>query len=277
MNTVFIAGSRHISFLPEQAKHWLHDVVERNCSVLVGDANGTDKAVQKYLADAHYDDVTVYCSGESCRNNVGQWTTRHINASGSKKTYQFYAAKDREMAREAEFGLMVWDGKSPGTILNILRLVRASKKAFLFNTQEKQTLTFNSETDWDTFLLQCTDTFRRDLETRALPTEWSPSLHAQTDLDLPEPDLESEGLVFNNNLKHDMDVALKNSNAKAFVSLLGEIAKEKGMSQIARETGLAREALYRALSSEGNPELATVLKVTNALNLRLLVGDNSKL
>ena len=74
-----------------------------------------------------------------------------------------------------------------------------------------------------------------------------------------------------------MDLALKNSNSKAFVSLLGQLAREKGMSQIARETGLAREALYRALSSEGNPELATVLKVTNALKLRLLVGENSKL
>lgn len=277
MNTVFIGGSRHISLLPEQVKHWLDGVIEKSYSILVGDANGVDKAVQKYLANEQYDDVTVYCSGESCRNNVGQWTTRYINASGNKKKFQFYAAKDREMAREAEFGFMVWDGKSPGTILNVLRLVRASKKAVLFNMQEKQTLTFNSETDWDAFLLQCTGTLRRDLENRALPTEWSLAPLAQTDLDLPDPDLEDTKSDISFDLKRDMDLALKNSNSKAFVSLLGQLAREKGMSQIARETGLAREALYRALSSEGNPELATVLKVTNALKLRLLVGKSSKL
>ena len=276
MNTVFIGGSRHISLLPEQVKHWLDDVIEKSCLILVGDANGVDKAVQKYLADAHYDDVTVYCSGESCRNNVGQWVTRHVDVSGNKKKFQFYAAKDREMALKAESGFMVWDGKSPGTVLNVLRLVRASKKAVLFNVQKKRALTFNSEEDWNTFLLQCSNTLRENLENRALPTEWTSSLHAQTDLDLPEPDFEDKKSVVNTDLKHELDLALRSSNAKVFVSLLGKIAREKGMSQVARETGLAREALYRALSSEGNPEFATVLKVTSALKLRLLVGKSSK-
>lgn len=54
---------------------------------------------------------------------------------------------------------------------------------------------------------------------------------------------------------------------------LGDIARAKGMSQIARETGLARENLYKALSSEGNPEFATVLKVVRALGLRLHAGS----
>jgi probable addiction module antidote protein len=50
---------------------------------------------------------------------------------------------------------------------------------------------------------------------------------------------------------------------------LGEVARAKGMTQIARETGLAREALYRALSEEGKPEFTTVMKVMKALGLRL--------
>ena len=50
---------------------------------------------------------------------------------------------------------------------------------------------------------------------------------------------------------------------------LGDIARAKGMSQIARDTGLGRESLYKALSPEGNPEFATVLKVVRALGLRL--------
>ena len=50
---------------------------------------------------------------------------------------------------------------------------------------------------------------------------------------------------------------------------MGDIARAKGITQIARETGLGRESLYKALSPEGNPEFATVLKVVRALGLRL--------
>ncbi|MEO0315216.1 MAG: hypothetical protein RI928_1672 [Pseudomonadota bacterium] len=50
---------------------------------------------------------------------------------------------------------------------------------------------------------------------------------------------------------------------------LGDIARARGMSQIARDTGLARESLYKALSPEGNPEFATVIKVIKALGFKL--------
>ncbi len=50
---------------------------------------------------------------------------------------------------------------------------------------------------------------------------------------------------------------------------LGDVARAKGMSQIAKDTGLSRESLYRSLSEKGNPELSTVMKVFEALGLRL--------
>jgi len=50
---------------------------------------------------------------------------------------------------------------------------------------------------------------------------------------------------------------------------LGDIARAKGMSQVARDTGLSRESLYRALSENGNPSLDTVLRVAKALGLQL--------
>jgi probable addiction module antidote protein len=50
---------------------------------------------------------------------------------------------------------------------------------------------------------------------------------------------------------------------------LGDIARAKGMSQVAKEAGLSRESLYRALSEGGNPSFATVLKVARALGVRL--------
>lgn len=49
---------------------------------------------------------------------------------------------------------------------------------------------------------------------------------------------------------------------------LGDIARAKGMSEVARAAGLSRESLYRALSAEGNPSFATVLKVARALGVR---------
>ena len=53
---------------------------------------------------------------------------------------------------------------------------------------------------------------------------------------------------------------------------LGNIARVRGMSQIARDSGLGRESLYKALSPEGNPEFATVLKVVQALGIKLHAG-----
>ena len=50
---------------------------------------------------------------------------------------------------------------------------------------------------------------------------------------------------------------------------LGDIARAHGMAQLARDTGLTREGLYKALSPEGNPEFSTVVKVINALGLKL--------
>ncbi|WP_234197855.1 addiction module antidote protein [Pseudacidovorax sp. NFM-22] len=58
-------------------------------------------------------------------------------------------------------------------------------------------------------------------------------------------------------------------DAAGIARALGDIARAKGMSHVARETGLSRESLYRALSADGNPSFATVLKVAKALGVRL--------
>jgi len=53
---------------------------------------------------------------------------------------------------------------------------------------------------------------------------------------------------------------------------LGDIARARSMTQLARDTGLAREGLYKALSPEGNPEFATIMKVVKALGLKFGAG-----
>lgn len=68
-----------------------------------------------------------------------------------------------------------------------------------------------------------------------------------------------------------LEAALEDGDPSLVVAALGDIARSKGMTDIARETGLGPESLYKALSIEGNPEFATVLKVLQSLGLRLQV------
>jgi probable addiction module antidote protein len=66
-----------------------------------------------------------------------------------------------------------------------------------------------------------------------------------------------------------LDAVLEDGDPALVTHALGVIARAKGMSQLAQDTGLGRESLYKALSAEGNPEFATVLKVVRALGLKL--------
>lgn len=64
--------------------------------------------------------------------------------------------------------------------------------------------------------------------------------------------------------------ALEDGDASLIAAALGDIARAKGMTKIAKKTGLGRESLYKTLSKEGNPELATVIKVLEAVGLKLI-------
>ncbi len=79
-------------------------------------------------------------------------------------------------------------------------------------------------------------------------------------------------------LKTDEDIAnyleavLEDGDPALITHALRDVARAKGMSQIAQAAGLGRESLYKALSPEGNPEFATVLKVMRELGLKLKVA-----
>ena len=66
-----------------------------------------------------------------------------------------------------------------------------------------------------------------------------------------------------------LEAALEQDDPRVVAAALGDIARAKGMSQVARDAGLGRESLYKALSPEGNPEFGTVMKVVRALGLSL--------
>jgi len=69
-----------------------------------------------------------------------------------------------------------------------------------------------------------------------------------------------------------LDAAMEEGDPALIAAALGDVARARGMTQMARDTGVTREALYRALSPDGNPEFSTVLKVMKSLGLRLSVA-----
>ena len=68
-----------------------------------------------------------------------------------------------------------------------------------------------------------------------------------------------------------LEAVIEDGDPALIAAALGDIARSKGMTQISHDTGLGRESLYKALSIQGNPEFATILKVIHALGLRLQV------
>lgn len=84
-------------------------------------------------------------------------------------------------------------------------------------------------------------------------TPWDPADHLHTDEDMAAY----------------LEAALEEGDPALVAAALGDIARAKGMTQVARDAGLGRESLYKALSPAGNPEFATILKVVAALGLQL--------
>jgi probable addiction module antidote protein len=68
-----------------------------------------------------------------------------------------------------------------------------------------------------------------------------------------------------------LNLAPAENDPKYFAKALGNVARAKGMSSISDATGLGRQALYRALSSKGNPRIDTLFKVLDTLNVRLAI------
>jgi probable addiction module antidote protein len=66
-----------------------------------------------------------------------------------------------------------------------------------------------------------------------------------------------------------LEAAFEDGDPAFIADALGTVARAKGMTEVARKTGLSRESLYKALSAEGNPEFATILKVMRAMDLKI--------
>jgi hypothetical protein len=134
---VFIAGSMNIKHLDSKVKARIDNIFAKNFEVVVGDADGADTSIQTYLSSNGTTKVTVFCSGERPRNNVGKWPVQRVNTSYAQGTRAFFTAKDIRMAEVADFGLMIWDTKSTGTLSNVIELLARKKKSAVFVNKAK--------------------------------------------------------------------------------------------------------------------------------------------
>jgi hypothetical protein len=157
---IFIGGSRAVSKLNRVIRARLDDFIRRGDSILIGDANGADKAVQQYFADRRYPNVEVFCM-EECRNNIGSWPIRKIAPPDSRKDFRYYATKDMAMAQEARCGVMFWDGKSKGTLQNILNLMAAGKRTLVYFAPSKVFQVLSTDQELQALLARCD---RRSIE-----------------------------------------------------------------------------------------------------------------
>jgi probable addiction module antidote protein len=73
-----------------------------------------------------------------------------------------------------------------------------------------------------------------------------------------------------------LTLCAEDNDPKTLAVALGHVARARGMTQLARDTGVTREALYRALSDAGNPELGTIMKVLAALGLSMTFTPREK-
>jgi hypothetical protein len=162
MNRVFLGGSRKISRLNDSIRSRLEEIVRRGMQVLIGDANGADKAMQRLLAEWEYPHVTVYYVGQAPRNNEGLWPTYHVTTPPRVRGFDFYAAKDRVMADMAECGLMLWDGESRGTMSNVENLARAGKPVSVYVGPRRRFVNVRSEPDIHALVTPSAATARGD-------------------------------------------------------------------------------------------------------------------
>ena len=182
MKKVFIGGSRRISRLNDLVRKRIDQIIDKNLQILLGDANGADKAVQSYLDKHEYRNVEVFCSAGDCRNNVGAWQIRSITPPHTRRDFEFFTAKDAAMAEEADVGFMIWDGESSGTMVNAARLIATGKPVVVYLAPEKRFFTLKSRSDLEPLLAPCASTVRTRIDqyvrehVAVQPGMYSPSL-----------------------------------------------------------------------------------------------------
>lgn len=152
MTTVFIAGSISISHLHDKVRERIGKIVASDFNIVVGDADGADTSIQHCLSDHQAKNVLVYCTGDKPRNNVAAWPVHKVHSKARFGSRAYFTAKDLEMARSSDYGLMIWDSKSTGTLSNVIELLARNRKSVVFINKNKEFMTISGKADLDVLL-----------------------------------------------------------------------------------------------------------------------------
>lgn len=149
---VFIAGPRNVNELDKNILIKLENICNKNYDVLIGDAIGMDSYVQQFLHSKLYKNVTVFASNGIVRNNYGFWNVENVPVEHNVTGFDFYARKDLEMAKKADIGFMIWNGKSRGTFNNMVNLLGLKKEIILYYLPNQMFYHFKEIMDLKEFL-----------------------------------------------------------------------------------------------------------------------------
>lgn len=151
--TIFVSGSLSVTELSDFAKAHVRSIVTNRMNVLIGDAYGADKAIQQELYKKYdYPFVTVYASNGKARNNVGGRKVKAVDAPAGIYGREFYTYKDVAMSNDCDFGFMLWDGKSKGTMNNIERLLSMNKLSIICLSNKHKSFKIETRQQLDNML-----------------------------------------------------------------------------------------------------------------------------
>jgi hypothetical protein len=142
---VFIGGSRSINELDENVVRILFDELNSNVEFLVGDADGVDAQIQNFCKSQNYNKVLVYASNGKARNNVGNFKVKNITVDKNTFRKEFFVKKDEAMTNDADYGIVIWDSISKGSLNQLHRMVKQNKPCKVYIAKDKRWITIESE------------------------------------------------------------------------------------------------------------------------------------
>lgn len=149
MKNIFISGSMRIKNINKVVLERIENIIHEQFTILVGDADGVDASIQQILAKKSYKNVKVYCTGNYPRNNIGKWELVTVQTDHKPKTRLYFTAKDLEMAKHCDYGLMIWDSKSTGTLNNVYQLLTFQKTSVVFINKLRKFINISSSEDFE--------------------------------------------------------------------------------------------------------------------------------
>ena len=167
MTMIFIGGSQSIFELPSGVIASIGNIIAAEHGIVIGDAPGADAEAQSLLAGYGYDHVGVFHAERTPRNNLGDWAAYYIETPEAGQPFSVHD----EMVRRADYGLMVWDGASAGTALNVMRLALIGSPCVVHDISRGTVGTVRDIIGWRDMIARAGSEVARQVDARMTPDE----------------------------------------------------------------------------------------------------------